>query len=291
MGSATLVVGSGTAGAHAGMSSSSIRLLMEALMTLTALGRQGELRDPSGLLGRVEAAIGPVQAAMLYGSQARGSAGKRSDIDVLVLVSEDPRNVTDGDLMITAYLPDHLLALAERGSIFVLHLRHDGVVLHDPAGTLSATLSAYRPPSNPDRLAAELAVVASGLIAATEVERVSLGSALQGLAFYVLRSAVYNSCAQRGEPQFDCHLALRQLGLGHLGPILEERRHEYSTQRLDRVLNVLPLVLPGCEWPERTGAAATAVAVATDWPLASDLLAGAIAGKSIDYTALSLPPV
>jgi hypothetical protein len=249
-------------------------------MTLTAAGRPREKRDLAGLLARVNVALGPVKAAMLYGSEARGSAGARSDVDVLALVSEGPRNVSDGNLTITAYLPHHLRVLAKRGSLFVLHLCHEGVLLHDPAGTLADTLAAYQPPADPDRLTAELAVVAGGLIAATSAERSSLGSAMQSLAFYVLRSAVYDACVRRGEPQFDCALALEQLGLAHLGPLLAERRQGYAASRLDRVLSVLPSVLPECERSGKAGLAATAVAVATDWPLASDLLAGVLAGHS-----------
>jgi predicted nucleotidyltransferase len=259
-------------------------------MADTAAVRLRDRSDRAGLLASVEAVLGPVRAVMLYGSEARGSASPLSDIDILALVDENPRSTFDADLAITAYLPDHLRALAERGSLFVLHLAHDGVLLYDPSGVLADILAAYRPPAEPDSLRAEFSVVAGGLVSATPAERASFGSAMQSLAFYVLRTAVYAACARRGEPQFDTGLALEKLGLAHLAPLLDQRREGYNASRLDRVLHVLPSVLPGCEGLGRAGLAATAVAVATDCPLASDLLVGVIAGQSVDYTALSLPP-
>lgn len=247
-------------------------------------------RDPGRLLAQVQALVGPVEAAMLYGSEARGSAGPRSDVDVLVLIRQHPRTVVLGDLTVSAYLPSHLRALAERGSLFVLHLRHDGVVLHDPTSRLADVLSAFAPPANPELVSAELAVAAGGLLAATTVERTELGAAMHGLAYYLLRSAVYDACARNGRPQFDCGTALQQLGLARLAPLIAERRLPHTAERLERVLAALPAALPGCAQRRAPGLVATSVAVAVDWPLASDLLAGVVAGQGVDYTALTLPP-
>lgn len=264
---------------------------MKGYVTVTSRRRARLRRDSAHLLARVNTMLGSVEGVMLYGSTARGSAGARSDVDVLAVVRQRPRSEFDGELAVTAYLPGHLHAMAERGSLFVLHLRHDGIILHDPTGILADALAAYRSPADCDRLATVLTVVAQGLLAATPVERASLGPAMRSLAFYVLRSAVYDACVRHGEPQFDCVRAVEQLGLPHLASVFEERRRSYSGRRLDRVLVVLPLVLPGCDNAIRSGLAATAVAVADSWPLASDLLAGVVAGHSVDYTALSLPPV
>ena len=246
--------------------------------------------DLRGLLARVQALIDPIDAAMLYGSHARCTADVGSDVDVLVLVRENTRTVIDGDLTVAAYLPDHLRTLAQRGSLFVLHLRHDGVVLHDPVDLLDDVLAGFVSPSDRGRLVAELATAAGGLVAATSAERARLGAEMQSLGFYLLRSAVYDSCARSGQPEFDSSRALEQLGLTDLAPLFAERRQPYSPNLLNRVLAALPVVLPHSAERHAPGLAATAVAVAADWPLASDLLAGVVAGRSVDYTALSLPP-
>src|SRR5438477_358219 len=72
---------------------------------------------------------GPSLAVMLYGSRARGVSRPDSDVDVLQLVRDRPRSYSVGRANVAAYTPDHLAALAERGSLFVRHLRDDGVVL------------------------------------------------------------------------------------------------------------------------------------------------------------------
>ena len=226
---------------------------------------------------------------MLYGSQARGTPHAHSDIDILVLVKETPCSASDGDLTITAYLPSHLRALAERGSLFVLHLIHDGVVLHDPESELTDILTAYRPPSDPYRLSTECAVAAGGLLSATLNERTTFGAGMQSLAFYILRTAAYDACARQGRPEFDCAVALEKLQLARLVPLLNERREAYSEERLDQLLAALPVVLPGCDKLREAGLAATAVAIADTWPLACDLLSGVLAGQAVDYTALFLP--
>jgi predicted nucleotidyltransferase len=252
--------------------------------------RDGCDRDKySELLARVLTKMDSVRSVMLYGSYARGTASFRSDIDILALVDDRPQSLTDANLAITAYRADHLRALARNGSLFVLHLIHDGVILYDTNNELTEILASYRPPTEPSRLSAEFAIAASGLIVATSEERRSFGESMQSLAFYLLRTAVYSACALRGEPQFDTRLALGALGLEHLAALFEERREKYDPSRLDRVLETLPTVLPGCGEPAWDGLAATAVAVADTWPLASDLLAYVLAGKPIDYTALSLP--
>ena len=221
------------------------------------LQREGDDRDEhSELLARVLTKMDSVRSVMLYGSYARGTASTRSDIDILALVDNRSRSLSDAKLVITAYRPDHLRALARNGSLFVLHLIHDGVVLYDTNNELAKIIASYRPPAAPGRLSTEFAIAASGLIAATPEERKSFGESMQSLAFYILRTAVYNACVLRGKPQFDTRLALGELGLGHLASLLEERREKYAPSLLDCVLKTLPTVLPGCEEPAWGGLAA-----------------------------------
>jgi hypothetical protein len=241
------------------------------------------------LLEQAEDLVGPVEAAMLYGSCARGNATMQSDVDVLVIVRDNPGGVSDGALAITAYRAGHLRTLADRGSLFVLHLVRDGRILHDPAGELADILAAYKAPADPDRLEIELAAAASGLLAATVEERAAHGPAMRNLAYYLIRTAIYGRCAKQGEPEFDSAAAASALGLGNLAPLIAARRDAYTDDSLSRVLAALPAVLPPNE-PLAAGLAAAAVRAAFDWPLASDLLAGVFIGDAVDYTALTLPP-
>src|SRR5437764_9020263 len=69
---------------------------------------------------------------LLYGSCARGDARPNSDIDLLVI---DPlrhrvRGLSDR-FSAAVYTPRHLLGMAQRGSLFVLHLREEARILVD----------------------------------------------------------------------------------------------------------------------------------------------------------------
>jgi Polymerase beta, Nucleotidyltransferase len=242
------------------------------------------------LLEQAEDLAGPIEAAMLYGSRARGNATMQSDVDVLAIVRDNPGSVSEGALVITAYRAGHLRTLADRGSLFVLHLVRDGRILHDPAGELAGILAAYRSPADPDRLGVELAAAASGLLAATAEERRAHGPAMRNLAYYVIRTAIYDRCAKRGKPEFDSVAAAAALGLEKLAPLIAARRDAYTDDSLTRVLAALPAVLPHSGFPALHGLAAAAVRAAFDRPLASDLLTGVLIGDAVDYTALTLPP-
>jgi predicted nucleotidyltransferase len=76
--------------------------------------------------------------AYLFGSQARGNAGPRSDIDVAVLFKEDPARTLDGlhldladDLSAAAGRPVDLVVLNRAPVDLVHRVLRDGVLLLD----------------------------------------------------------------------------------------------------------------------------------------------------------------
>ena len=107
---------------------------------------------------------GPSIAVMLYGSQARGERPD-SDVDVLQVVEDRGRVYSVGEVNVSAYRAAHFRELASRGSLFVRHLRDEGVVLSDPDRVLQQILSEYLEPASYGALRAELAVVVSALTA------------------------------------------------------------------------------------------------------------------------------
>ncbi len=242
------------------------------------------------LLAQAQGLVGAVQAAMLYGSCARGDATMKSDVDVLAIVRDNPGSFYEGTLAVTAYRAGHLRAMAERGSLFVLHLVCDGEIFYDPADEIAGILAAYQPPADPDQLGTELTAAASGLLSATPEERAAHGPAMRSLAYYLLRTAIYDRCAKMGKPEFDTARAADALGLSKLSPLIAARRDAFTSNGLTRVLAALPAVLPHCQPQTRPGMAAAAVRAAFDRPLASDLLADVFIGDTVDYTALTLPP-
>ncbi|MGY1846160.1 nucleotidyltransferase family protein [Blastococcus sp. SYSU DS1021] len=231
-----------------------------------------------------------VRALMLYGSYARGDATDQSDIDLLALTDGPPGAWQENHLSLTAYAPGHLRVLAQRGSLFVLHLCREGKVLLDPHGTLRAALSSYRPPRDTMRLASELVAAASGLLSASEEERKAHGPAMRALAYYIVRSLAYDACARQGATSFSLTTALTNINRTDLLKPLSRRRLPYSPGRLAEALRAtadfcdLSAPLP---WPSLTAAA---VDLAIDRPLASSLLSSVLIGDSVPYTSITLPP-
>lgn len=91
-----------------------------------------------------------VVSVCLLGSHARGDAGDGSDIDLLVVAEEDGvvgSDLRDGlpgadlaSLSLLVQSRDRFQALAEEGALFALHVRCEGVVLHDRAAWLERVL-------------------------------------------------------------------------------------------------------------------------------------------------------
>lgn len=97
-----------------------------------------------------------VLAVALFGSVARGDAHEHSDVDLLVLVDDArvPRSTlglnpegpqSHPDVAVSTYTLDELGKRLHRWTRFAAHLRSEGVVLHDPGGTLTSALQAEIP--------------------------------------------------------------------------------------------------------------------------------------------------
>jgi predicted nucleotidyltransferase len=83
-----------------------------------------------------DALQGESLAVMVYGSVARGTDRPNSDLDVLQVRSDRQWLYRIGRVNVSAYTPEFLAKLAGTGSLFVLHLKLDGLV--QTAGRLHA---------------------------------------------------------------------------------------------------------------------------------------------------------
>ena len=122
-------------------------------------------KEGSGVIAQITEALGDsLQGVVLFGSVARGSARKSSDIDLLVVlhsgqkitrrlyVEWDARFPQSSLSPHFVHLPDHA---ADAGSVW-LEASVDGIIWHDPHGKVSRTLAGIR------------RVIASGLISRRE---------------------------------------------------------------------------------------------------------------------------
>ncbi|QBR93284.1 nucleotidyltransferase domain-containing protein [Nocardioides euryhalodurans] len=239
--------------------------------------------EPEDILEHLQ---GQVVAAMLYGSRARGEARSDSDVDVLQVVDHGPRSYSVGNLNVSAYTVDHLRLLADRGSLFVRHLRDEGITLQDPVGVLQQCLSAYRTPESYTAMRRELATVVAALqLAGIEAY---LPSACKTASFAV-RSLLYAACAENGPSEFDVLRASERLGRPQIGIDLRDPEPgldnllAHAAWLLEQAAVVVPSDL-GDSFEEAviwTGIA---------HPISGALLESVLAdAASIDYTSLSLP--
>lgn len=90
-------------------------------------------------------------AICIYGSVARKDQDDLSDKDALILFDgsdrckELKRKWTDEGWSVASYTPKRLKKMANAGSLFVQHLKQEGLILEDTSGILSDILSAYEP--------------------------------------------------------------------------------------------------------------------------------------------------
>ena len=93
----------------------------------------------------------PIESICIFGSAARGTADSMSDKDVLIVTGSPRRRrqlvrkwVGDG-WSVAAYSPSRIRAMAVKGSLFVQHLKREGIIVSDDRGWLANLLNAAEP--------------------------------------------------------------------------------------------------------------------------------------------------
>ena len=167
----------------------------------------------------------PVVAAMLYGSAARGDSNPQSDVDVLQIVPYPTSPYDVGAYSIATYTATHLGALAKAGSLFVAHLKLEGIVLDDPDRVLAGILEQYQTPDSYKhtkqtiRTAAQLLDVDPALFDRNRTGFVRV-------ALFLLRTWLYVKAAESGPPKFSMREVEAQLGLENVARLFLRRTAE-----------------------------------------------------------------
>ena len=97
-----------------------------------------------------------IDSAALYGSVARGDVEPHSDVDLLLVCNgsvkerlylelTDTLSETCRNLSISLYSPAELAFMKRVGSLFLLHLRNEGILLFDRSGILANILNEFVP--------------------------------------------------------------------------------------------------------------------------------------------------
>ncbi|GAA4347899.1 hypothetical protein GCM10023145_07540 [Angustibacter luteus] len=227
---------------------------------------------------------------MLYGSVARGTQGDDSDIDVLELVSGDAATYQVGTINVTQYRPAHLRALAAQGSLFVLHLRTDGVVIEDRFGLLTRTLEAYERPLTYAPIWDQLATAAGVLdVSAHDVRGYLRG--LGRLGVYIARTAAYLRSVEAGEVNFDIGLLSQQLDQPGLADAVALRRQAtFSLSDIAKLRHEIERIVPNVPSGPIESVESYAIAHADHGELAMLMATVLTDEDELEYSALTLPP-
>lgn len=258
------------------MVGSSRDLLMNTESALSA-------SDRSLILDQIE---GPRDPVILYGSHARRDQHARSDIDVLQIVGHRRCSYRRGRLSVTTATEESLRSLARAGSIFVLHLRTEGVVLRDDASAFERVVLAYRAPDSYGPLRESLRL-AAGLLDVDEAGFVKNPRGFTQLAVYLLRTALYLRCAEEGRPLFSMARVAERFADRRILDIFRDRLdHACDVIFFQRVRSLLEEQLGARAVNHFGSIEALAVQAYDKSPLASALAVRLLSGASLEYEEL-----
>lgn len=226
-------------------------------MLTTVVSRK---RDQAKTAAKVLAAVPGVQGVCVFGSVARGQARVGSDIDLLVLGTDEwltpsmlsrqmPAELHTAQLSLSYYTTDSLDRYLHRWSRFSAHLRREGWILYDPLGELRRALATDIPVSTAEEIAAQR----RHLNNYAHVERFG-GRFMFTLThlYRIGRTVVFAILAEHGTLEFDRERAFR--AVMELYPdraadamIIERLApfYERVTRRLHEI--ILPFDPVGCE--------------------------------------------
>jgi predicted nucleotidyltransferase len=147
---------------------------------------RSEALDAAALVG---AAREDATGVVLYGSHARGDAGRHSDVDLLEVVPSHPGARQIGDISLVAYDYSQLEAMVERRGLFAWHVATEGIILRDEGDRLSSLLRRHPGPDTEltRRRIQSLSAVLD--VDAEEFAEHDLG--LMRVARFLLRTACY----------------------------------------------------------------------------------------------------
>jgi predicted nucleotidyltransferase len=168
-----------------------------------------------------------VGGVALFGSVARGTEGRCSDIDLLVLTSQPdvsrqdlwnrlPHRLRSEELTLSVFTEDRLRKYLHKWSRFAVHLQREGVVLFDVDCMLSSLMAEKIDVS----VQHELDVQRRKLNNYAHVER--FGGRLLfplGQLYAIGRTVIFASLAMKGHLEFDRETAFRQLAICQPGLI------------------------------------------------------------------------
>lgn len=186
------------------------------------LGKLAAIGVPDSIVAHLPELPNSVEGLMIYGSRARGDALPDSDLDLLALVPFQLPSISAGLVSVSFYTSDQLSSGIS--TLFGVHLKRDGKILHDAGGRLATALGQMGEVDTARVLARVKAM--SELFSAPESDLPKYLLGLLREARYLLRSALYAQAIADGEACFSVReIAVRQ-GDPRLATLLSSRQKE-----------------------------------------------------------------
>jgi len=141
---------------------------------------------------------------MLYGSHARRTANSSSDIDVLMLVDNNPGSAVSEEISVVRYLPSQIEAMVAARSLFAWHLAREGQCFGEVPNPLTELLAKH-PGPDPRQTLATIREL-SPVLDVSEAEFRTAPSMRQ-VVRYLVRSAIYSKAIEAGTSSFELRAA------------------------------------------------------------------------------------
>lgn len=165
-------------------------------------------------------------SAMLFGSFARNDQDSDSDVDFLLVKKDGGPSFRRDRIDASVYAAEKLHRMAQTGSLFVLHLRLEGVLMRDDGGTLERCLAAYVAPTTYEPLYAELRAAGRLLDVPERVYRDNW-KGFHRVGLFLLRTALFGHMAEKGTPTFSMQEISRLLGNPQIAEVWGLKRCAY----------------------------------------------------------------
>lgn len=159
-----------------------------------------------------------IESICVFGSTARSTSDQKSDRDVMIVSSDNHRRKRlvalwrHAGWSVASHSPRRFRKMVEAGSLFVQHLKLEGLLVRDQGGWLERELSAA------ERKQSYEADARASVSLALPVERFDSGALIQtypiaaDLAYVALRNFGICHLADKGEMIFDFHTIADKTG-------------------------------------------------------------------------------
>jgi len=158
-----------------------------------------------------QALVPPFSAVFLFGSYARGDQDRTSDVDILQVAPTRTKSYSKGNMNVTCYTPDQLIALSKSGSMFARHLVLEAVPIFDPENFLGILKAGYVPANDYLKVCGEV-TCAIPLLAVAREEFDQNPRYYSAAAAHLLRTYVYAKAFTLGAQSFSMRVIAHNSG-------------------------------------------------------------------------------